>query len=287
MIDLGSELRQKKKKKGISLEEAKTATCIKVCYLQALETNDWAALPTPVQVRGFLRNYATYLELDVDQLMSRFGQATRILEAPVRAAPSAEAAVPTTDEGGAVFEPRDIDIDHPIGMPDWLSLDILIGVALALVVALVGWGILTLVFEDSNQASTAPTETPGLTPAVTQDVLVPTVDSGGQAGSATLPAVTPTFNSAAGNVQLSLEATEHVWVRVTVDGNIVLEGILAPGAPETWQGAEQIVLETANGAGLNAVVNGQPQGPLGERGQALTLAWGPSGAVAPPPTAAP
>ena len=88
MIDLGSELRQAREEKGISLDEAKTATRIKVRYLQALETNDWAALPTPVQVRGFLRNYATYLELDVDQLMSRFGQATRILEAPLPAASS-------------------------------------------------------------------------------------------------------------------------------------------------------------------------------------------------------
>jgi hypothetical protein len=132
-----------------------------------------------------------------------------------------------------------------------------------------------------------PVLTPVLTPVVTQDVPAPTAGSGGQSESAVPAAATPTFNANAGNVQLSLESVEHVWVRVTVDGNIVLEGILAPGAPETWQGTEQIVLETANGAGLNAVVNGQPQGPLGERGQAITLAWGPSGSIAPPPTAAP
>ena len=281
MIDLGSELRQAREEKGISLKEAKTATRIKVCYLQALETNDWAALPTAVQVRGFLRNYATYLELDVDQLMSRFGQAARVLEAPLPAAPSTEASVQTTGAGGVVFEPRNIDIEHPVGMPDWLSWDILIGVALALLVALVGWGLLTLVFDDSDQASAAPTEMPGLTPAVTQDVPAPTAESGGLVEPAAPDAITPTFDTTAGNVQLSLEATEHVWVRVTVDGNVVLEGILAPGMPETWQGAEQIVLETANGAGLDAVVNGQPQGPLGERGQTITLAWGPSGPVAP------
>jgi len=86
---------------------------------------------------------------------------------------------------------------------------------------------------------------------------------------------------------LDLEATEHVWVRVTVDGNQVLEGILAPDAPQSWQGAELITLETANGAGLGAVVNGQPQGPLGERGQAVVVAWGPNGQVSLTPTPSP
>jgi hypothetical protein len=66
-----------------------------------------------------------------------------------------------------------------------------------------------------------------------------------------------------------------------------LEGILAPGAPQTWQGAEQIVLETANGAGLQAKVNGQPQGQLGQRGEAVVLAWGPDGPLALTPTAQP
>jgi hypothetical protein len=67
----------------------------------------------------------------------------------------------------------------------------------------------------------------------------------------------------------------------------VLEGILVPGAPQTWQGAQQITLETANGAGLEAVVNGQPQGQLGERGQAVILTWGPNGLLSVTPTATP
>ena len=63
MIDLGSELQQAREKKGVSLSEAESATRIKECYLQALEVDDWAALPTQVQARGFLRNYAVYLGL--------------------------------------------------------------------------------------------------------------------------------------------------------------------------------------------------------------------------------
>jgi cytoskeleton protein RodZ len=283
MIDLGSELRQAREAQGISLSEAAQVTRIKERYLQALETNDWAALPTPVQARGFLRNYAIYLGLDGDQTATRFNQALQSTAVTLPTAPTAEAVVRTTNGDGAVFSPRDIAIEGAGGgMPAWFSSDILIGVALALIVALVGFGLLRLVSGNSDETPAAP-----ITPAITDSAPGPTADTGALPGAATPAAITPTFDASTGSVQLSLEATEHVWVRVTVDDVKVLEGILAPGAPQAWQGAGQIMLETANGAGLKAVINGQLQEPLGERGQPIVLAWGPSGPVTPAPTAAP
>jgi hypothetical protein len=127
--------------------------------------------------------------------------------------------------------------------------------------------------------------TPELTPAVTLDG-----DGTAQSGvpvEGTLPPATPTFGGGGGVVTLNLEATEHVWVRVTVDGAVVLEGTMAPGTAKEWQGVQQIMLETPNGAGLKAVVNGQPQEALGERGQVIVRAWGPTGPVTPAPTVAP
>ncbi len=287
MIDLGSELRQAREETGVSLAEAAAATRIKERYLKALEVNDWAALPTQVQARGFLRNYAVYLGLDEEKVMSRFSQATRSagISRPTRLA--ADSSVPTTGVNGVVFRPRDIDIDRRRGMPSWFSSDIIIGVVLALVVAAVGFGLIRLAFGSSNETTAGTTTGPVTTLAVTQSALQPTTGAGMLQGEAMSAPATPTFDSSIGNVQLDLEATEHVWVRVTVDGGQVLEGILAPDAPQSWQGAELIILETANGAGLTAVVNGQPQGQLGERGQAIVLAWGPNGQVSITPTPGP
>jgi hypothetical protein len=105
--------------------------------------------------------------------------------------------------------------------------------------------------------------------------------------AATPETIMPTFDASAGNVHLSLQATEHVWVRVTVDGTRVLEGVLPPDGPQEWVGNQHVILETANGAGLNAVVNGQPQDPLGQRGQAVTVAWGPNGRLLLTPSPSP
>jgi hypothetical protein len=280
-IDLGGELRQAREERGVSLDEAEKATRIKGRYLKALEVNDWASLPTQVQARGFLRNYAVYLGLDGEQVMAKYSQATRSAEVSLPAPAAAASPVPTTREDGAVFRPRDIDIDGKPTAPSWLSSDVVIGVALALVVALVGFGLLRIVFGDSNGSD------PEGTPLATESTPQPTSGSGVLLGDATLGPSTPTFDASIEGVQLDLDATEHVWVRVTVDDTQVLEGILAPNAPQTWRGAELVVLETANGAGLNVVVNGQPQGPLGERGQPVVLAWGPTGQVLITPTANP
>jgi cytoskeleton protein RodZ len=286
-MDLGGELRQAREERGVSLDEAEKATRIKGRYLKALEVNDWAALPTQVQARGFLRNYAVYLGLDEEQVMAKYSQAARSSEVSFPAPAAAASPVPTTREDGAVFRPRDIDIDGKPAAPSWLSSDVVIGVALALVVALVGFGLLRIVFGNSNGTDPGSGSESGGTPLATQSTPQSTSGSGVLLGDATLGPATPTFDVGIEGVQLDLDATEHVWVRVTVDDTQVLEGILAPGAPQTWRGTELVVLETANGAGLNVVVNGQPQGPLGERGQSVVLAWGPTGQVLITPAANP
>jgi hypothetical protein len=193
----------------------------------------------------------------------------------------------TTHADGAVFRPRDIDIEGMHGLPVWLSSDVLIGIALALVVALAGFVVLSLASTGENGPRTVgtaiPSEAPGVATSAPQ--LSPQPALTGTDGAA---AATPTFNASTGTVELVLEATERVWVRVSVDGVPVLEGILAPGTPQQWQGAQQIMLETGNAAGLQAVVNGQPQGPLGERrGEVVVLAWGPEGRLPLTPTPQP
>jgi hypothetical protein len=93
------------------------------------------------------------------------------------------------------------------------------------------------------------------------------------------PAATPTFPVSTNGVTMTLEAREHVWVRVTVDGFTAFEGMLSPGAPQTWVGQEMVIVETGNGAGVVAVVNGQSQGPLCGRGEVCARGWGPEGEI--------
>jgi cytoskeletal protein RodZ len=78
MQSIGEQLRLARLARDASVVEAAKATAIGRHYLEALEADDFEGLPSPVQARGFLRNYASYLGLDPDELLAQF----RTLAAP-------------------------------------------------------------------------------------------------------------------------------------------------------------------------------------------------------------
>ncbi|OHE72734.1 MAG: hypothetical protein A2007_06315 [Verrucomicrobia bacterium GWC2_42_7] len=68
-INLGEQFAEARKKRGVSLREAADTTKIRKDYLEAFEGNRFE-LPLPeIYVRGFIRLYAKYLGLDVNQVM--------------------------------------------------------------------------------------------------------------------------------------------------------------------------------------------------------------------------
>jgi len=66
---LGEILRQERERKGITLEQAAEDTRIRERFLAALESGDHRSLPGAVYTKGFLRNYADYLDLSSAELL--------------------------------------------------------------------------------------------------------------------------------------------------------------------------------------------------------------------------
>lgn len=75
MAVFGDTLRQARAHKGVTLKEAEQATRISRHYLLALEEEQFDELPALIYQRGFVRNYATYLNLDPNRLLAMFQQA--------------------------------------------------------------------------------------------------------------------------------------------------------------------------------------------------------------------
>ena len=76
MFQIGATLRETRVRRSLSLKQAEDDTKIRIKYLQAMENEEFDALPAPAYAKGFLRTYATYLELDpeliLDEYNSRF-----------------------------------------------------------------------------------------------------------------------------------------------------------------------------------------------------------------------
>lgn len=72
MTNIGETLRAAREEQAFSLDDVVAATRIRTHFLEALEENNFDALGGNVYVRGFLRNYATFLGLDPEPLVAPF-----------------------------------------------------------------------------------------------------------------------------------------------------------------------------------------------------------------------
>ena len=72
MESIGDKLRANREEKGFSIEQIARDTNIAKRYLEALEDEDFTAFPGEPYLIGFLRNYADYLGLDPEEMVTLY-----------------------------------------------------------------------------------------------------------------------------------------------------------------------------------------------------------------------
>ena len=76
-VTLGEVLAAKRGERGLTIQQAATATRIRAHYLSALESDELERLAAPVYAKGHLRTYARYLGLDPEPLVEMMKTETR------------------------------------------------------------------------------------------------------------------------------------------------------------------------------------------------------------------
>ena len=303
MDEVGQLLREARERKRISLEEVEEATHIRKKFLQAMEEGNFAALPAEAYVRGFLRTYASYLELDPEEVIAMYeGQEAERKETPPQP---------------GFFQPMDLSMTAP----SWLTADVVIGLVLFVVLLafgawavwhylprtvktqLVSWGapamatpsptatvVVPMVLPPLTPTATPtpiPTETPTPMPTSTSIVAVATPPSTPTSLPTPTDTIAPTFTPThiitatntplvprvSTGIEVELRIVEYAWLRVLVDGEEVFVGSLEAGTTQTWHGQESVALRCGNAGGVEAIVNGESLGLLGERGQVVDMEW--------------
>ena len=78
MFEIGNTLREARLRRGLDILDCEAETKIRAKYLRAMEEEQFDLMPSPTYVRGFLRAYADFLDLDgrlvLDEYESRFGE---------------------------------------------------------------------------------------------------------------------------------------------------------------------------------------------------------------------
>ncbi len=271
MDSIGEQLRGAREARGVTLEDAERQTRIRAKLLAALEAEDFAAFASLTQARGFLRNYAEYLDLDADALLAGL-------------TPSRSRARPVGN-GRAAPRPAAAQNGRPPVRGGWRRIftrDLVVGVLVtALVAVVLIWGALQL--WASLAAPATPTATRAAvsvagTPATALPSATPTVAA---SPTAALPTPRPNYVG----VNVVVRAEQRLWLRALVDGAETFVGQMAPGETREFVGNTVVELWTGNGRGTRVVFNGQDQGTLGVLGEVVIRLWTLAGAVTPTPTA--
>jgi len=259
--EIGDELRERRELLSLHLEEVERNTHVKAHYLDALERGALDDLPSTVQTRGMLSNYATFLDLDVDTLLLRFADA---LQARHRERNPQKS-------GRKPGEPI-VPVMPPVR--SFVAGDMIFGVGM--VVLLVGfaiWGV-SRVMTLQSQREVKPTA-----PSISDVLLAPPDPASFTAtptflpvesfpGEATVTVEIPTL-SANADVQLNLVAVERTYMRVLVDGEVAFEGRVVRGNAYPFEAESQIEDLVGSGAAIRIVYNGRDMGLMGTFGQVV------------------
>lgn len=298
--EIGQVLRKRRESLKISHEDIEKFVHIRPKYLLALEEGRLDDLPSTVQGRGMLTNYAHFLEVDTNHLQYRFAEGLQLRRLELNPLPAKKKS--GNIKTGSEDSQQQKLPNQPSFLKRSLTPDLLIGGTL--IILLFGfafWSTFQVIAMRNGPVDLqAPNISSVLLETSSPQTLIPaqaTVEAtSAMAREATEQASTqdsifqPTTTvQVEGDLplQVYVVARQNAWMQVTVGKKVVFNGRVVPGNAYPFSGNERVELITGNAAALQVFYNQQDLGSLGLSGQVASLIFTLDGIVTPTPKFSP
>ncbi len=250
MQTVGEVLRTEREKKGLTIRDIETATSIRSLYIKAIEDDNYQVIPGEVYLKGFIRNYASFLNLDIQAIMDIYRQS---INPPAPAAQPEEPAPPVSP----VAKTSNWSVCRP-------------AVLLAVIIAA---GALGWLFASSGTAPEQPNPSTYTEPAGPGNQPLNTTP----ANDSQLVKDNPygTNKPVTAPLVLTAKYSGECWTSVIIDGKEAFEGTPRVGETITWQGQKSIKIVVGNAGAVDFEYNGTPQGKVGKNGEVVTKQYSP------------
>lgn len=275
--DFGSKLREARERRGVTLRQIANATKISCGQLESLEKNNISKLPGGIFTRAFVRSYALEVGLDPETTVQEF-----IAQFPHDSVTIGHLAAGQIEDNEAVESDR-----RMAGTLLWLLI-ISIPVAAAVLYFSMA-GRRATPPPAAETAASAPeiparATTPASSPELSAPETSPLPTSSGApaepsnaaseqpASAAVATALVPGVTAPAGEVLLvGVSARRPCWVAATVDGQRVIERLLAVGEDHEFEVRRELVITAGDASALALTLNGVDARVLGRSGEVVTV----------------
>ena len=266
---LADKLRGERERKGLSIKDVASATSIRALYIEGLESGDYSKLPAEVYIKGFIRNYASYLGLDPKEMMKEYLSENHPdklaeVEASEEAAQKMEEdrkehkedlfhetlAVASVSDDAEEISSSDL-LNPPAHRHRRLNI-LVAGIILILVIAGAGY-LLADSGPDSQQGTASKS-------AAQQD-------NAKEAQAAQTAEQEKQPEPQVDGVEVSAKFNERCWVQVKVDGKVEFAGVVEKGQTRQYKGSNEVSITAGNAGAVSYTVNGKDEGVAGEKGQ--------------------
>jgi len=235
--DKPSILKSTREAKGLTLEIVHEATKIPMDALRAIEEGYSVRILSPFYYRGFIKIYAEFLSLDVEEMYKQYG----LDPAPK---PTSSATV----SAKAIREPA-----GPIvvleQMQEWFAF-VFKPKTLKLILKVIGFLLLFFLFFK-------------MAGCIASHMNKKEISSKKQTIQKINHRQSVQAQSADNKVEVAVRASKDIWLLVKTDGRVVFETTLSKGSMESWSADNRIELSGRDIELLDMEVNGKHIGPLG------------------------
>jgi cytoskeletal protein RodZ len=269
---IGRFLEQRRKERGLSLEEVEQATKIRKRYLHGLEREDYAVLPAGVYAQGFLKTYANYLGLDGEALSRQLKSRRK----PRRERGINYKSGPESGFEEPLIAPTGLQGTEKRNFPTSAVVTLLVAVLVLSVVVgalyVVGRGVEVSRSGEENPSPPQPAEkapkqgqeevaskAKAEEPDPHKNDAAKSEEDSGNRGAAGAQHSAPPDKL---RVSITVKARPS-WLFIRADGTPVYEQIAQPGFSETFEADRRLYIKGGDAGAVSVEINGQDAGTLG------------------------
>lgn len=296
---LGEKLTKKRISLGYSIKDIEKAIRIRAKHIEALESGKYDKLPPDVYVKGFIRSYAQYLNLDPNKVLRMYQREKGLVESLKKVSTKNIIRKPTNSPK-VIVTPKTMTI----AAISFLTI---------IIVGYIGWQVSILtspprlnlispsedISINENTLSVEGTTDPGALLFINdteigvgsngefnedinlqQGVNVLTIKAENKMGKSTeinrtiVANVESSTPIAEITQALELKVTigpKSASVQIEIDGKKVTEKpiVMLAGVTQTYKANEKITITTNNGGSVNVILNGKDLGAIGTDGEQI------------------